>query len=314
MKRNLLIAFCLFFCAAMNAQTSIPNMGLEDWTASARYDQPAGGVWATPNASLDALPAIGLPEAPVKKESGAGNVHGGAYSAKLKTVTIFGSKASGTIYTGKFAFNLANPTSSAKLGTPFTARPDRFKGWLKYTPANGDSCLVYARFTRKNPTTNQREQVGIARKVYTSAVANYTQFDLPVVYSSTASPDTMIIVCTSSAAADNLAAPQAGSTMYIDDLELTMPVGTTLDAFAMTTVQAFPNPTSERLTITTGIALYNASIAFYAPDGKLVATKPLENGSTTTNLSVGDLPTNTYIYNVMQNGINIGVGKVSIER
>ena len=82
----------------------------------------------------------------------------------------------------------------------------------------------------------------------------------------------------------------------------------------MTTVQAFPNPTTDKLTITTGIALVGATIAFYAPDGKLVATKPLENGSTTTSFSVSDLPANTYIYNVLQNGINIGVGKITVER
>ncbi|MEY4926904.1 MAG: hypothetical protein RI894_1340, partial [Bacteroidota bacterium] len=104
------------------AQPSIPNMGLEQWTASARYDTPSGGIWATPNPTLDALPAIGLPEAPVKKESAAANVHRGSFAAKLKTVTIFGLKASGTIYTGAFVFNSTNPTASAKLGVPFTDR------------------------------------------------------------------------------------------------------------------------------------------------------------------------------------------------
>ncbi len=313
MKKKIQLILLSLMTANCFAQTSIPNMGLEQWTASARYDTPSGGIWATPNPTLDALPPIGLPEAPVKKESAAANVHGGSFAAKLKTVTIFGLKASGTIYTGAFVFSSTNPTSSAKLGVPFTARPERFRGWLKYQPVNGDSCLVYARFIRKNPTTQQREQIGIARRVYTSAVTAYTEFDLPVVYTSTATPDSIILVCTSSAAADNLNAPQAGSTMYIDDLELTMPVGASLDAFRMTTVQTFPNPVSDKLVVTTGTALLNAQIVFYATDGRLVATKALENGATTM-LDVSDLPPDSYIYNVLQNNVNIGVGKVTIQR
>lgn len=314
MKKSLLLVVSLSFLTNMNAQMSLPNMAFEQWTtaASGRYENPSGGIWATPNPTLDALPAIGLPEAPVKKESAAANVHGGSFAAKLKTITIFGLKAAGTVYTGAFVFNSGNPTASAKLGVPFTARPDRFQGWLKYAPVNGDSCLVYARFIRKNTVTNQREQVGIARKVYTSAVPSFIQFDLPVVYNSTETPDSIILVCTSSAAAENLNAPQAGSTLYIDDLALVMPNATTLDLGTMISVQTFPNPATEKLTITTATPLQQAKIAFYAPDGKLVAMKDLENG-TTTQLDLAELPAATYMYNIWQDKKTIGVGKVTIQ-
>jgi hypothetical protein len=320
MKKNLLLAaipalfinICVPFLA--QAQSTLANMDFENWqrSSSNKYDEPTGGVWATPNATLDA--AFGTNEAPVQKATAAADVQHGVAAAKLKTVTLFGLKAAGTLFTGKFVFNLTNPTSSAKLGVPFTARPDRFRGYYKCSQVNGDSTLMYARLIRRNPTSGQREQVGIARQVVHTVVSSYTLFDLPFVYDNAQTPDSIIVVFTSSAAADNLSAPQVGSTMFVDNTELVMPVGTSLSLFEMVATQTFPNPATNQLTLETSAALRQATLQLWATDGKLAATFPLTDNQTKHTVSVAELPIGNYIYNIIQNGAAISVGKIEVIR
>ena len=316
MQKNLLLAAFAAFAIlpAAFAQTTLANMDFENWqrSSSNKYDEPTGGVWATPNATLDA--AFGTNEAPVQKVTAAADVQHGVAAAKLKTVTLFGLKAAGTLFTGKYVFNLANPTSSAKLGVPFTARPARFRGWFKCSQVNGDSTLMYARLTRKNPSTGQREQVGIARQVVHSAVSTYTEFDLPFSYSTAADPDTIIIVFTSSAAADNLSAPQVGSIMFVDNTSLEMPVGTSLSLPDMVATQTYPNPTTDQLTLETSGTLRQATLQLWAADGKLVATYPLADQQTRHTVSLAAIPVGNYIYNIIQNGLAVSVGKIEVVR
>ena len=141
MKKNLLfgLSFALSLVPFFAQAQLLPNLDFDQWTraASNKYDEPSGGVWATPNPTLDV--AIGNNPAPVTKVTAAADVQHGTAAAKLTTVTLFGLKATGSIFTGKFVFNLANPTQSAKLGVPFTARPAIFRGWFKATQVNGDS-------------------------------------------------------------------------------------------------------------------------------------------------------------------------------
>ncbi len=300
---------------SLTAQSTLANFGWEQWTAatSGKYDEPSGGVWATPNPALDV--AFGSNPAPVAKESGAGNVQNGTYSAKLKTVKIFGVKSAGTVFTGKFVFNLSNPTKSAKLGVPFTARPDRFTGWYKYTGVNGDSCLAYAKLTKFNAATGLSEQVGLARMINKTGVAvtAWTQFDIPFDYSNTNTPDSITVVITSSAGAENLQAPQEGSTMYSDNNDLLLPTGVAMSLNNMVTVRTFPNPATSKLTVELGRNLQAASIRFFTYDGKLVTTKPLIDNTLTNEIDISSLNSGMYYYDIQQSDMQvIGAGKIEV--
>jgi Putative carbohydrate metabolism domain/Secretion system C-terminal sorting domain len=309
----LLFAACLLGLSPnINAQT-LPNMDFENWqrSSSNKYDEPTGGVWATPNPSLDF--GLGNNPAPVEKETAAANVQNGSTAARLTTRSIFGIKAAGTIFAGKFVFNLGNPTQSAKLGVPFTGRPTNFRGYYKYTPTNGDSALVYARLIKL--VGGQRTQIGIARQVIQGTVANYTAFDIPFTYQSAAAPDSIIIVYTSSAAADNLNAPQVGSVLWVDNSSLDY-LGTSLNLDRMVAVQTFPNPATNLLNLRLSAPLKAAAdLQFWSLDGKLVAQKPLQTGADEISVEVADLPQGAYLYHIVEKtNTVIAIGKVEIMR
>ena len=58
-KLSTLITSCMLVLLAtsngLTAQSTLANFGWEQWTAatSGKYDEPSGGVWATPNPALD---------------------------------------------------------------------------------------------------------------------------------------------------------------------------------------------------------------------------------------------------------------------
>jgi Putative carbohydrate metabolism domain/Secretion system C-terminal sorting domain len=318
MKRILLFSIALIgFTQSLSAQTTpLANGDFESWqrSSSNRYDEPTGGIWATPNPSLDA--GIGTTAAPVEKETNLANVQNGSLAAKLTTRSIFGVKAAGSLYTGKFVFNLVNPVSSAKLGVPFTARPTAFRGWFKYTPVNGDSCLVYARLTRKNPITNQREQVGIARQMTKTAVANYTYFDLPINYNSSATPDSIIVVMISSGGGENLNAPQVGSTLWVDNVSLYYaPTATEMSLERMVAVQTFPNPATTTLNLRLSDAQKTETrFQLFSLDGRLAQTEKLTAGQAEHSVDVAALPKGSYLYSIVApDGVTIAAGKVELQ-
>jgi hypothetical protein len=209
-------------------------------------------------------------------------------------------------------FNITNPTQSAKLGVPFTARPTHFKGYFKYTPTNGDSALVYARLIKV--VNGQRTQVGIARQVVLGNVPNYTLFDIPFTYQSAAAPDSIIVVYTSSAAADNLNAPQVGSVLWVDNSSLEIRVGTSLNLERMVAVETFPNPAIETVNLRLSAPLKEAAdLQFWTIDGKMVAEKPLEVGNSEQSVPVFDLPAGSYFYNIVEKTKTvIASGKIEI--
>lgn len=312
MQKSIFFGLFLFGLAPNIHAQLLPNMGFENWQRSSnnKYDEPTGGVWATPNPTLDVATFVNTPF--VEKVTAAADVQNGNAAAKLTTRSIFGIKGAGTIFSGKFIFNASAPTQSAKLGVPFTARPTHFKGYYKTAPVNGDSALMYARLTKR--VNGQQIQVGIARKVVLGTVANYTLFDLPFTYQTTDVPDSIIVVFTSSAAADNLNAPQVGSVLWIDNTALEIRVGTSLNLERMLAVETFPNPATERVNLRLSAALKEAAdVQFWTIDGKMLAERPLEIGNSEQSVPVADLPTGSYFYNIVEKTKTvIATGRIEI--
>ncbi len=312
MKEKILF---LLMCAisAAQAQSTLPNTSFESWqrSDSDRYDNPTDGVWATPNSPLDfALPGM-VPTAPVQKTNDAQD---GEWAALLYTSSIFGILAPGTLFTGKFELSLTNPDPLAaiKLGTPFTARPDRFKGYFKYAPVNSDSCLMYALLTKFNAATGNSDTVGIAQQVINTTVSSYTLFDLPFDYSNALDPDTIQVVFTSSANGNNLQG-QIGSQMWIDNILLETTTGIDIALMPEFSVRCSPNPAADLLQVVIERPLKNGLFEYYDLSGKCLQTLPFE-GQTRLVVPINNMPDGMYIYVLKENGLTLNSGFFNVNK
>lgn len=215
---KLLLTFCaaLFLGGLLRAQNPIPDAGFESWASDAfnLYEEPASGWWA----SLNPIKSLGAPVT-VEKDMDA---HSGTYSAKL-TTRLWGTLLlPGLLVSGEF--NINNTPDFITQGQPFTDRPTAFSGWYKYAPVNGDSAAVAMLLTRWDATNGRRDTIAEAAFIEYNAVNTWSQFNLPFVYFSNASPDTMILALVSSADGSNFNGA-VGSTLWVDDLDMDMTVG-----------------------------------------------------------------------------------------
>ena len=215
MRRVLLCGVAVLMCAAAVAQQPVPNGGFEEWTlvkGSAvfkDYEEPSMG-WASGNGVIH----VAAGADPVCEKST--DAHSGAFSAKLTTRSIFGQIASGSVFLGRFALNLANPVASAQRGIPFTGSlPRVFRGWMKYEPTASDSASIYAQLTRWDGSS--RQLVASAAIIMKERVASWTPFEIAFNGTLTEQADTMIVVAASSAAGEFFRG-SVGSTLWIDDV------------------------------------------------------------------------------------------------
>jgi hypothetical protein len=223
----------------------IPNSDFESWThypgrfLFRDYDQP--DFWATGNSTLETVPGI---DPPTQKTTEA---HNGAYAAKMVTASILGQIAPGNLFLGSFRLNIANPLEGVKLGVPFMNKPTGFALWYRYAPVSGDSCIMSVYLVRRNQTTGLRETLGKAAFVSSEKVEAYTPLRMNIVYDSLYTPDSIIVVFSSSAGMEgekSLGRP--GSTLFVDNFELLYePASIPIQGWQ--TGSPFPNPADKYL-------------------------------------------------------------------
>jgi hypothetical protein len=126
--------------------------------------------------------------------------------------TIFLPGVAATLDIDIFGMNLSS-------GRPFTDRPEAIKGWYQYAPVNGDSAAIEI-WLRKNGTI-----LGRGKQVIKNTVSEWTQFNVPVNYTSNETPDTIAVIFSSSANYDFTdlmtlmqCQGQLGSALYLDDI------------------------------------------------------------------------------------------------
>lgn len=166
--------------------------------------------------------------------------------------------AAGNLFIGTFQTDLANPLKSTKFGLPFYYTPTSFSGYYKYKAGdtyyeNGtivenvkDNCHFYAVLYETDETVSTLDGTNILTHPNIISVAiienqtetdEWTRFDLPFVYRPGKSIDSeklkdgkysLAVVFTSSI--DGAAFKGApGSTLYIDEVEVTLDSETDYD-------------------------------------------------------------------------------------
>lgn len=283
------IAFIVIsFFSQIKAQTTVSNLDMEQWilSASGRYENPApASVWATPNYIMDLI--SGNPSTAIVQKSS--DKHGGNYAALMKTRTILGNLAGATLFTG--ALNTSNPISPvAKLGIPFTGKPQAMTGWYKYTSVNNDSSSIYILLTKWNTTSNSRIRVGFAEQRDYTSVNAYTAFNLPINYYTADTPDSITIVFSASAGAE-FNRGQVGSSLWIDDVVLAYSTGFLQPIMAENNLKIYPNPAKDYIQIQ---ASEKSAINLALFDSKGAKLLTLQNISNQEKINIQNLKSGTY--------------------
>jgi hypothetical protein len=302
----------------------IPNSTFETWhtvqvNASLSYEDIGLNIadnWLATLNSLAAVPQVAGGPGPVTVFKST-DKHAGTYAAKavsanfpLGIVNVFIPGMVGTAV-------MDNANVTAILGKPCPdCKPSRFKGFYKFEPVNGDSCLFVIMVSHWNSTLHKRDTIGYGKMVQHTAVNEYTQFDIPVNYTGTATVDSMTLLAISSAGFNTtnfmLCKGQVGSTMYLDDLTLDYPSGMQQVLMPEVAVSVYPNPASSVLHVDLSKEVNNGTVEVYNSTGKLVKTVSVSQRNNI--ISVSDLLNGSYYFRLMAGSDLVNTGNFLIQK
>jgi hypothetical protein len=229
----------------------LENSGFDDWhtPAGKNYQEPGVGpsaIWATGNAGVVTLGTANA--TPISL--GPGDNAAQLITRDLGTLAqLVGQRmAAGTIFTGRFELNIADPLKSTIFGTPFVARPKSFSIRYTYVPGleycskNGqildkqDSCDIYLLLENRQGNTVRRLATGWLRSgekvedfrdvtvelVYGNLPAGSPSYLLPAGgdFGTASDPVTHLVFVASSSANGALFEGGVNSTLVLDDLRL----------------------------------------------------------------------------------------------
>ena len=196
----------MLISASLFAQ--IPNPGFENWTSGSctplfttyNYNDPVS--WGTINVLTCQGGAFTTTQST--------DAHSGTYALQLTTVNVIIQTAPGICATGTINQN----TQNIDGGFAINYRPSFLKGWFKYTPSGTDQFSVSVDFY--TGTTISTNVIGSGSFTTSSTVGSYTEFTVPITYTSGAQVDSAQITILCSFPSQNTA--QVGSTSLVDDL------------------------------------------------------------------------------------------------
>ncbi|MBM3405655.1 MAG: T9SS type A sorting domain-containing protein, partial [Bacteroidetes bacterium] len=204
------------------------------------------------------------------------------------------------------------PKQTIHMGKPCAGcKPLRFKGYFKYFPVNGDSCVAQLTLWKYNTNLHKRDTIANVRMIVTDTVDTYTPFDLEVDYLNTyLIPDTMMILFVSSAGFNfnNLTGcvGQVGSTMFVDDVSVEYPAGITEALMPEIDVKTYPNPAADKVIFTLDSCPENLTMEVLDQQGKWITKFPVQSCDLTLNTS--SYSSGTYYFRLMQDKYLMSTG------
>jgi hypothetical protein len=233
MTKKLLFILTLTFAVSAKAQ-NIPNAGFESWTPGFGYEDP--NSWGT----LNAASILGMPISVTKSTER----HGGAFSAKVETMSTIDSTGQETPSPGFMFIGSVNILQqTGVLGTSFTARPDSLVGWVKCNSVNGDTSGIALQLTKWDAIALTQEQLGFGSFITTSTSTSFYRFSVPIEYVSENTPDSISVFVLSS-----IGNGQIGSAIWVDDLSLIYNTSS-IGELNSPSFEVFPNPVNDELSI-----------------------------------------------------------------
>ncbi len=223
----------------------------------------------------------------------------GNYSLKLvsKTMTfgedLFLPGAAGTLSIDFIDLNCI-------LGQPFTHRPTYLKGWYKYSAVKGDSAAIEV-FLKKNGN-----KVGGGKMLIYNDVNAWSEFSVPITYTSNDTPDSLVVIFAASAGYDFSSIEtlmeckgQDNSTLYIDDVVFDYEQGIQERLMSEMKIDLLPNPVHSHLSIQAKEPL-KGNIVIYDYMGREINRYKINDKSLIINIS--DYAAGSYLLNYIENG------------
>lgn len=188
----------------------------ETWTdfvqGEVTYDVPAGDWWD----GLNYLSVIGGPITAEKTT----DAYDGSYALRLETkpwgedLTIPGILASGY-------FDPEQPIGeNLIIGKPYTNKPVNFNGFLKYSPADNDTLVIFVALTKFDSNENIRDTIATGEYTYSGLIETYTPFTVPIEYTESINPDSVHVILLASVSGKEMRG-HAGSVLFVDELSFT---------------------------------------------------------------------------------------------
>lgn len=180
--------------------------------------------------ALIEVPDLMLTSAPVTAYRDE-DAHSGNYCMKLVTGVLTDQSKGRLLIPGaiapldpNFVYQFLTPSEypdGINVKREYHEKPDRLKGYFKYTSVAGDSASISVKLY------NGSEVIGEGLFVEYNTVESWTNFEAPIAYTSNVTP-THVSIIISASAGYNFAdlthcEGQEGSTLWIDDLEFTFP-------------------------------------------------------------------------------------------
>lgn len=215
----------------------------------------------------------------------------GSYSARLRSTDFGTFFIPGFLGTGDIDLF----AQTIRLGRPYASRPAQFSAYYQYAPVGSDSAKFEAVLTKWDALNQVRDTIGYGKGVVTNAESTWKNITFNINYSTTQLPDTLIFIASSSGGYNLVALTSSdggsGSTMWVDDMQLTGWVGIE-DVVNNPHVSIYPNPSSDFIQVSYTDFSEALNITIYDMQGKIVKSTKVTSNNELINIQ--DLPAGTY--------------------
>lgn len=226
----------------------VPNHNLDQWWLDGKVWCPwsEGGeqYWDTGNKGAT---TIGASNSVPTEDTSSGTGWAAMLETKFVGFGPIGKLAAGNLFVGRYV-RTDGTNGVLSFGRPFTERPTKLRGYLKYNCATinyantemqsligqPDTCIVWMSLIdssepfeiRTNPKDRQLFDpdgdyvVAYGKVEYGQTVANYIPFEFELNYKSTSRVPKYIIITASASKYGDYFTGGSGSVLYLDDLEL----------------------------------------------------------------------------------------------
>ena len=228
------------FCATLGAAQgqALANGGFEAWATRNGVDSPTG--WLTTDDVITALSPIAFATGTFTKATDA---HGGTYAARLesKTTPLAGVLPGAVAVGTKVGADVTLPG-----GIPFTGRPTMLQFYYKLSgpqPTGSDGAFAQVALTRR--VNGATQTLATAKQVFTTVTSTYVLAQVPLTYTSSATPDSVHLVLSSGAIITATAGAVAGTVFQVDDVSFIGTATATRDAALSAALTVAPNPSPD---------------------------------------------------------------------